>query len=175
MKYYRCYFLTFDDHIASVRVLRCADDEDAKEQCRAAVSAIARCASAEIWDGARRLYRYPENPNALSLESRRRKGDASGQNGAIADALSDSIAEDRRSERETDAIKAAQLCEQRLERKAQDKTKAAPQGAKFIGFEEDDEIEYWTRKFGVTRERLAKAIGRVGPSAGAVERYLGGR
>jgi hypothetical protein len=106
MKYYRCYFLTPDDHIASARVFRCADDEDAKQQCRAAVAATSRCASAEIWDGARRLYRYPENPNALSLESRRRKGDASVQNWAIADALNDKIAEDRRSKMEADAIKA---------------------------------------------------------------------
>jgi hypothetical protein len=55
------------------------------------------------------------------------------------------------------------------------KTKRAPQDAKFIGFKEDDEIEYWTKKFGVTRERLAKAIGRVGPSTEAVERHLRGR
>jgi hypothetical protein len=127
MKYYRCYFLTFDDHIASARVLRCADDEDAKEQCRAAVSAIARCASAEIWDGARRLYRYPENPNALSLERRRRKGDASGQNWAIAASLSDAIAEDRRSKLEADAVKAAQLRERRLEGEAQSKMKTSSQ------------------------------------------------
>jgi hypothetical protein len=52
------------------------------------------------------------------------------------------------------------------------KTKPAPQDAKFISFEEDDVISYWTEKFGVTREHLGKAIGRVGPSAEAVERYL---
>jgi uncharacterized protein DUF3606 len=56
-----------------------------------------------------------------------------------------------------------------------EKTKRVLQDAKFIGIEEDDEIEYWTKKFGVTRERLAKAIGRVGPSTGAVERYLRSR
>jgi hypothetical protein len=56
-----------------------------------------------------------------------------------------------------------------------EKTKRASQDAEFIGFEEDDEIEYWTKKFGVTRERLAKAIGRVGPFTEAVERHLRGR
>ena len=44
--------------------------------------------------------------------------------------------------------------------------------AKFISFGGDDEIEYWTERFGVTRERLAKAIERVGPSVEAVGRYL---
>jgi hypothetical protein len=127
MKYYRCYFLTPDDHIASARVLRCADDEDAKQQCRAAVASAPRYASAEIWDGARRLYRYPENPNALSLERRRRKGDASVQDWAIADALSDKIAEDRRRKMEADAVKAAQLREQRLERETQSKMKTPSQ------------------------------------------------
>jgi hypothetical protein len=121
VKYYRCYFLTPDDHIASASVLKCGDDEDAKQQCRAAVAAGPGYASAEIWDGARRVYRYPENPEALSLGSRRRKGDASAQDWAIADALSDKIAEDRRSRLAADAVKAARLREQRLEREAQSK------------------------------------------------------
>jgi hypothetical protein len=53
-----------------------------------------------------------------------------------------------------------------------DKTKLAPRDAKFISFEEDDEIEYWAKKFGVTRTHLARAVGRVGRSAEAVEKYL---
>jgi hypothetical protein len=53
-----------------------------------------------------------------------------------------------------------------------DKTKRAPQDANFIDFEEDDEIEYWTNKFGVTRAHLARAVGRVGRSTEAVEKYL---
>src|SRR4029077_15045198 len=53
-----------------------------------------------------------------------------------------------------------------------DKTKRAPQDANFIDFEEDDEIEYWTNKFDVTRAHLARAVGRVGRSAEAVEKYL---
>jgi hypothetical protein len=34
---------------------------------------------------------------------------------------------------------------------ADDKTKRAPQDAKLISLNEDYEVEYWTRKFGVTR------------------------
>jgi hypothetical protein len=47
-----------------------------------------------------------------------RKGDASDQDWAIADALSAQIAADRRRRREADVVKAAQLREQRLEREA---------------------------------------------------------
>jgi uncharacterized protein DUF3606 len=49
---------------------------------------------------------------------------------------------------------------------------ARPTDAKFISFDGDDEIEYWTEKFGVTRAHLARAVGRVGRSAEAVGRYL---
>jgi CRISPR/Cas system CSM-associated protein Csm2 small subunit len=52
------------------------------------------------------------------------------------------------------------------------KTKRVPQDAKSISFEKDDEIEYWTEKFGVARYVLASAVGRVGRDAEAVERYL---
>ena len=55
---------------------------------------------------------------------------------------------------------------------ADDKTKRALRDSEFISFENDDEIEYWTMKFGVSRERLARAVGRVGPSAAAVQKYL---
>jgi hypothetical protein len=41
-----------------------------------------------------------------------------------------------------------------------------------ISFESDDEIHYWTRKFGVSRKDLARAVARVGRSVEAVERYL---
>jgi hypothetical protein len=37
---------------------------------------------------------------------------------------------------------------------------------------DDDEIDYWTRKFGVSRKYLARAVARVGGSAEAVETYL---
>jgi hypothetical protein len=80
MKYYRCYFLTADDHIASAQVLKCAGDDDAKRQCRELAFTNDRYAGAEIWDGARRLYRYPEAADALARESRR-KDDATAEPG----------------------------------------------------------------------------------------------
>jgi hypothetical protein len=55
-----------------------------------------------------------------------------------------------------------------------DKTKRAPQDAKLISLTEDYEVEYWTERFGGTRERLATAVRRVGNSALEVERYLRG-
>jgi hypothetical protein len=55
---------------------------------------------------------------------------------------------------------------------ADDKTKRAPKDAKFINSQEDDEIDYWTQKFGVSRDHLARALARVGRSAEAVEKYL---
>jgi hypothetical protein len=53
-----------------------------------------------------------------------------------------------------------------------DDTKHAPQHPKFISLEDDCDIDYWAEKFAVTRDRLAAAVGRVGHSAEALERYL---
>jgi chromosome condensin MukBEF ATPase and DNA-binding subunit MukB len=119
MKYYRCYLLTDDDHIASARILKCADDEDAKRQCRHVIATNGRFPAAEVWDGARRLYRHPEDPKNAARKQRRRKGDARDQDQAIADALSAQIAADRRRRLEADAVKAAQLRERRLEKEAE--------------------------------------------------------
>jgi hypothetical protein len=47
---------------------------------------------------------------------------------------------------------------------ADDKTKRAPQDAKLISLEEDYEVQYWTRKYGVTKQRLADGIKAVGPA-----------
>ena len=55
---------------------------------------------------------------------------------------------------------------------ADDKTKRVADDPNVISFENDDEIAYWTRKFGISRERLARAVARVGSGAAAVERYL---
>jgi hypothetical protein len=55
---------------------------------------------------------------------------------------------------------------------ADDKTKRTPQDAKLISLTEDYEVKYWTKKFGVTKERLAEAVQRVGHSAAAVEADL---
>jgi hypothetical protein len=53
-----------------------------------------------------------------------------------------------------------------------DNTKHAPQHDKFISLEAEYQIDYWTGKFAVTRDHLAMAIGRVGHSAEALEKYL---
>jgi hypothetical protein len=50
--------------------------------------------------------------------------------------------------------------------------RSAPQHDKFISLEEESQIDYWTGKFSVTRDHLAMAIGRVGHSAEALEKYL---
>jgi hypothetical protein len=55
---------------------------------------------------------------------------------------------------------------------ADDKTKRAPQDAKLISLEEDYEVEYWTRRFGVTAERLVEAVQKVGNSAERVGEEL---
>lgn len=34
------------------------------------------------------------------------------------------------------------------------------------------EVRYWTKKFGISREELQKAVDAVGHSAAAVERHL---
>lgn len=53
-----------------------------------------------------------------------------------------------------------------------DKSKTTPQDASRISMSEDYEVRYWTGKFGVTRDQLAKAVVAVGNSAKAVEAHL---
>jgi hypothetical protein len=55
---------------------------------------------------------------------------------------------------------------------ADDKTKRAPQDAKLISLKEDYEVEYWTKKFGISRERLAEVVKKVGDSAERVGEEL---
>jgi hypothetical protein len=55
---------------------------------------------------------------------------------------------------------------------ADDKTKRAPQDAKLISLEEDYEVAYWTRKYGVTRHRLEEVVKKVGNSADRVDEEL---
>ena len=57
---------------------------------------------------------------------------------------------------------------------ADDKTLRSPQDSSRIAMGEDYEVEYWTRKFGVSRDRLQQAVDAVGNSANAVERHLKG-
>ena len=53
-----------------------------------------------------------------------------------------------------------------------DKTLRAPQDSSRIAMGEDYEVEYWTRRFGVSRERLQAAVDAVGNGADAVEKHL---
>jgi hypothetical protein len=55
---------------------------------------------------------------------------------------------------------------------ADDPMKRIPKDIEFVSFENDDEIEYWTMKFGVSRENVARAVARVGRCAEVVEEYL---
>jgi hypothetical protein len=57
---------------------------------------------------------------------------------------------------------------------ADDKTLRAPQDSARIAMGEDYEVAYWTRKFGVSPERLQQAVDAVGNGAEAVEQYLKG-
>jgi hypothetical protein len=52
------------------------------------------------------------------------------------------------------------------------KMNTAPQGAELISLTEDYEIAYWRNRFGVSDDRLAEALHRVGLSAAAVEAHL---
>jgi hypothetical protein len=55
---------------------------------------------------------------------------------------------------------------------ADNKTLRGPQDGSRIAMGEDYEVEYWTDKFGVSRDALQKAVDAVGNSADAVERHL---
>lgn len=56
---------------------------------------------------------------------------------------------------------------------ADDKTKRGPADSSKINMSEDYEVRYWTDKFGVTKDKLAAAVKKVGNSAKAVEAELG--
>jgi hypothetical protein len=53
-----------------------------------------------------------------------------------------------------------------------DKTKTAPQDANRVNVSEDYEVQYWTKKFGSTPERLKAAVKKVGVMAKDVEAEL---
>jgi hypothetical protein len=53
-----------------------------------------------------------------------------------------------------------------------DKTKTGPQDASRINIHEKYEVDYWTKKFGVTPDQLRAAVSKVGTSARAVEEEL---
>lgn len=54
-----------------------------------------------------------------------------------------------------------------------DTAERRPQDANRIALEEDYEVRYWTKKWGITREELADAVAKAGNSAAAVARHLG--
>ena len=56
-----------------------------------------------------------------------------------------------------------------------DKTKTRPQDATRINVHEKYEVEYWSKKFGVTPDQLKTAVAKVGVSATAVEKELSRR
>jgi hypothetical protein len=53
-----------------------------------------------------------------------------------------------------------------------DKTRTVRQDAELISLTEDYEIAYWRNRFGVSDDRLADALHRVGLSAAAVKAHL---
>ena len=55
---------------------------------------------------------------------------------------------------------------------ADDKTQRGPQDRSRIAMNEDYEVDYWTGKFGVSRDKLQEAVNAVGNGADAVEQYL---
>ena len=54
-----------------------------------------------------------------------------------------------------------------------DKTQRGPQDASRINMNEDYEVQYWTKRFGVSKERLQSAVDRAGVGADAVAKELG--
>jgi hypothetical protein len=56
---------------------------------------------------------------------------------------------------------------------ADDRTNRGQPDRSKINMDEDYEVKYWTRHFGVTREELQKIVDRVGNSAAAVAKEFG--
>jgi hypothetical protein len=115
MRYYRCYLLDANLHIAKALVIKAPDDDDATRQSRVAYDAdSAYFCGFEVWDCARWVYFYPREAEP-SQQALRRKGDAGERDSAIADALSEQIANDRKMRLGFDDVKTARLRALRLE------------------------------------------------------------
>ena len=54
-----------------------------------------------------------------------------------------------------------------------DLTRRKPEDPTKINVNQSWEIEYWTKKFGVTEQQLRTAVNAVGPLVKDVKRYLG--
>ena len=53
-----------------------------------------------------------------------------------------------------------------------DLKKRGPQDRGKINMHEDYEVKYWTKELGVSKEKLQKAVDKVGNSAAAVRKEL---
>ena len=53
-----------------------------------------------------------------------------------------------------------------------DLKKQGSQDRSKINMHEDHEVKYWTKELGVSKERLQKAVDKVGNSAAAVRKEL---
>jgi hypothetical protein len=53
-----------------------------------------------------------------------------------------------------------------------DKSNTGPQDAARVNVNEDYEVQYWTKKFGVSADQLREAVGKVGVGSEAVGAYL---
>ena len=60
-----------------------------------------------------------------------------------------------------------------LDAVADDKTKAGGQDRSRVNIHEDYEVQYWTKKWGVSRAQLEAAVKAVGPMATDVAKHLG--
>lgn len=58
---------------------------------------------------------------------------------------------------------------------ADDKTQVGGQDRKRINVNEDYELQDWSRKFGVSKDELKRAVAKVGDRAEDVERELKGK
>lgn len=56
---------------------------------------------------------------------------------------------------------------------ADDLTNRGPQDRSRINLSESWEVQYWTKKFGVTEQQLRDAVKAVGSSVDAVQKKLG--
>ena len=53
-----------------------------------------------------------------------------------------------------------------------DRTKRGEPDRSLVNLQEDYELDYWTKKFGVSREALSDAVKAVGSSADRIEAFL---
>jgi len=53
-----------------------------------------------------------------------------------------------------------------------DRTKKGPQDAGKVNIHEQYEVEYWTKKFGVSADKLRDAVKKVGTTVSNVEKEL---